>query len=121
MSGLAVAYWQKVFDENLPEVEKILNDKLDKINNLQNIPMDKLSNWQFQQLKDLEKETKIFLGFININQKVQRSYLVETTSIAAYHLDLWEENQTLKQTIEQQDKIIEVLLSKYSKTLKEIA
>ncbi len=118
MSGLAVAYWQKVFDENLPSIEKRLHKKLDQIDKFHAISMENLSDWQYKLMKDLEEETQEMIAFLEINKATQKSYLIESAEIADFLLQQWLENQQLRQVIEHKDKVIDVLLDRYSKTLK---
>lgn len=117
MSGLAVAYWQKVFDENLPRIEKILHKKLDQLEKFHSISMENISDWQHKQMKDLEEETQEMIAFLEINKSTQKSYLTESVEVADCLLQQWLENQQLMQQIEHKDKVIDVLLDRYSKTL----
>lgn len=117
MSGLAVAYWQKVFDESLPRIEKRLHKKLDQIDKYHAIPMENLSDWQHKQMKDLEEETQELIAFLEINRETQKSYLLETTEVADSIVKQWTENQQLRQEIEQKNTIIDNLLNKYSQTI----
>ncbi len=118
MSGLAVAYWQKVFDKTLQSIEKKLHKKLDQIDKFHAIPMENLSDWQHKQMKELEEETQEMIAFLEINKATQKSYLTESAEVADYVLQQWLENQQLRQVIEHKDKVIDVLLDRYSKTLK---
>ena len=117
MSGLAVAYWQKVFDENLPSIENILHKKLSQLEKNHAIPMENISNWQYKHMRELESETQEMIAFLEINKEVQKSYLIETTNIAIFYLNQWVEIQQLRQAIQQKDRLIEVLLNKYSQTI----
>lgn len=120
MSGLAVAYWQKVFDENLPIIERILHKKFDQIDKYHAIPMENLSDWQHKQMKDLEEETQELIAFLEINRETQKSYLIETAEVADSIMKQWIENQQLRQEIEQKNTIIGNLLNKYSQTINSI-
>lgn len=120
MSGLDVAYWQKVFDENLPIIERILHKKLDQLDKYYAIPLENLSDWQHKQMKDLEEETQEMIAFLEINRETQKSYLIETSEVADSIMKQWIENQQLRQVIEQKDTIIDNLLNKYSQTINSI-
>ena len=117
MSGLAVAYWQKVFDENLPRIEKILHKKLDQIDKFHAISMENLTDWQYKQMKDLEEETQEMIAFLEIIKATQKSFLTESAEVADCLLQQWLENQQLMQQIEQKDSVIDILLDRYSKTI----
>lgn len=117
MSGLNVAYWQMIFDKSLPSIESRIHKKLDLLEKFHSISMENLSDWQHKQMKDLEEETKETIAFLEINKKTQESYLIESAEIADLLLQQSVENQQLRQEIEEQNKVINVMLDKFSNTL----
>jgi hypothetical protein len=54
---------------------------------------------------------------LEINKKTQESYLIESAEIADLLLQQSVENQQLRQEIEEQNKVINVMLDKFSNTL----
>lgn len=117
MSGLTVAYWQKVFDENLPAIEERLHKKLDQLEELHAVLMDNLSLWQHKQMRVLEEETQEMVAFLEISKATQKSYLTESAEIADFLLRQCTENQQLRQKLEQKEKLICILLERYFKIL----
>lgn len=124
MSELSMSYLEKVFDTEFPKVELLLHKKLDRLDSLS---IENRSDWQFKEMKELEKETMLFISFIDIIGKMKSSYLEETTKVVGCQIQIWVENkqlkidnQLLKQEIEQKDTIIGGLLIKFSQTIKKI-
>lgn len=117
MSGLNVAYWQMAFVKSLPNIELRIHKKLDQLEKFHSISMENLSDWQHKQMKDLEEETKETIAFLEINKKTQESYLIESAEFADLLLQQSVENQQLRQEIEEKNKVINVMLDRYSNTL----
>ena len=117
MSGLNVAYWQMIFDKSLPSIESRIHKKLDQLEKFHSISMENLSDWQYKQMKDLEEETKETIAFLEINKKTQESYLIESAEIADLLLQQSVENQQLRQEIEEQNKVKNVMLDIFSNKL----
>lgn len=117
MSGLNVAYWQMAFDKSLPNIESRIHKKLDQLEKFHSISMENLSDWQHKQMKDLEEETKETIGFLEIIKKKLESYLIESAEIADLLLQQSVENQQLRQEIEEQNKVKNVMLDIFSNKL----